>query len=575
MGGDFIALTAQDLVEGLLQVARQQHVTQIVVGKSQRLGLWNLLRGGSVVSRLLRRSGDIDIYAVTPEERDTRGLAKLKVKKQSAVFFPWGEAGWLVATLLLVWIGASFLNPIVGYQSVGIVLLMAVVIAGLFFSRLSVFLLAVLFSFIHNFFFIPPLYTLSIREPQDVLMHFMFFLAAISMGQLTARLKRQNTLIEDREERAMLLFNLARAISEARGIEEVLSAGIEIASQTFQSDIAIIEYPQLCPSRVAASSGYLPDEKEMAVAEWVLRNGVPAGRFTETLSSSASIFFPLVSRKFVVGVMGLRSPQEVSLDYDKKNFAQLIATQIAAGVERERLHESRQKLHALEQTERLYRTLFDSVSHELKTPLTTIQAAAEVVAESIASNPGLATELTKQVTSETGRLQNVVDNMLDMARLESGTLKPNVRTYDLADILGPSLQKIEPIKGKRDVQIEVDPKLPALCCDAPLVVQALSNILHNAIVHTDEGGKIEVSAKASSEKQVEIKIRDNGPGLPSDNPEIVFNRFYREKPEKSGGVGLGLSIAKGFLEVQGGRLMCSNHPRGGALFTIHLPTENC
>jgi two-component system, OmpR family, sensor histidine kinase KdpD len=572
MGGDFIATTAQDLVDGLLQVARQQHVTQIIVGKSQRLGLWNILRGGSVVSRLLRRSGDIDIYVVTPEERDSRELAKLKQTRLPTFLFPWGEAGWLSGTMLVVWMLAGFLSPIVGYQSVGIVFLMAVVIAGLFFSRFSVFLLAVLFSLIHNFFFIPPLYTFSINETQDVLVHLMFFLAAFSIGLLTTRLKRQNRLIEEREQRAVQLFNLAHAISEAKGIEEVLRAGIEIASRTFQAEATIVEYPESDKPIVAAMSGYFPDEKEMAVAEWVLRNSVPAGRFTETISSSASIFFPLVSRKLVVGVMGLRLASDNSLDYDNRNFAQLIATQIAAGVERERLHESRQKITALEQTERLYRTLFDSVSHELKTPLTTIQAAAEVVSESITSNPSLANELVDQITGETGRLQNVVDNMLDMARLESGTLKPNIKTYDLADILGPSLHRIEALKGATQVEVKVGPALPPIRCDAPLVVQALANILHNAIVHTPPGGRIEVSA-ASTAGELEIQIRDEGPGLPKETPEIVFDRFYRQRPEKSGGVGLGLSIAKGFLEVQGGSLKGTNYPRGGALFTVRLPTE--
>jgi two-component system, OmpR family, sensor histidine kinase KdpD len=573
LGGEFATIRESDLVSGLLKIARQQHVTQIVMGKSQRLGLGNLLRGGSLVSRMLRRSGDIDIYAVTPDEGDPRDLAKLKGGIQFSVLFPWGETGWLTGTFFSVWMLAGILSPVVGYQSVGIVFLMAVLVAGLVFSRISVLVLAVSLSLVHNFFFIPPLHTFSIREPQDVLMHLMYFLAAFSIGHLTTRLRRQNKIIEEREERAVQLFNLAHSLSEAKGASETMRVGIGAVNRIFYGDAVIIEYEKSGKPTVAPQSQYFPDAKELAVAEWVWQNSSPAGRFTDTLPSSASIFFPLLSRKEVVGVLGLKVLPEVFLDYDQRNFAQVIAEQIAGGLERERLHESTQKLFLLEQTEKLYRSLFDSVSHELKTPLTTIQGAAEVITDSLGSRPELISELAQQVTSETDRLLSVVDNMLDMTRLDSGTLTPKIFTYDLADILGPALQNIETVRESRIITVNVAPGLQSIRCDAPLVVQALQNILHNAVVHTPTDGQIQVLVRDVEGQQVEIQVRDNGAGLPKDNPSIVFDRFYRGRPERSGGVGLGLSIAKGFVEVQGGTLSAANHPDGGALFSMRLPSE--
>lgn len=568
LGGDFASIQDQSLVNGLLRLARQNHVTQLVVGKSQRGRLRNMLSGGSVVNRLLRRSGDIDVYVVSPERRDGPRLERLRAKRRELVF-PWGEAGWAVAAVMAVWLLAGLVLPYVGYQSVAIVFLMAVLGAGVVFSRITVFAIALSLSFIHNFFFIPPLYTLAIREPQDVLMHLMFFVAATAVGHLTTRLRRQNRIIVEREDRAVQLFNLAHAIAEALGVDDVVRVGVEALSRNFGAEVAVVLYSGSGTASIAKGSSYTPPDKELAVADWARQNGAPAGKFTETLPSAEALYLPLRSRKVVMGVVALRPSGETHWEFERRNFAQALAGQLAAGLERERLHQARQQLEVLEQADRLYRTLFDSVSHELKTPLTTIKGAASMMAQTSGS-PAQVPELSEQIEGEADRLIHVVDNMLDMTRLESGAVRPRLELYDLADVLGPALQRIESIRGSRDIRLDVPVNVPTLRCDAPLAVQALSNVLHNAIVHTSPRGRVEVSV-APSGAFVEVRVRDRGPGLPTDDPAVVFERFYRERPNQSGGVGLGLSIAKGFLEAQGGSISASNHPSGGAEFLLRIP----
>ena len=215
-----------------------------------------------------------------------------------------------------------------------------------------------------------------------------------------------------------------------------------------------------------------------------------------------------------------------------------------------------------EQVEVLYRSLFDSVSHELKTPLTAIRGAVSVL-ESRATEPKA---IVEQIGEESERLIQVVDHMLNMTRLESGTLKLRMLPCDIADIFGPALSQIESHLKGRVIQVEVKKDTPPLLCDAPLVVQALVNVIHNALKHTPPG-PIEISAQADKVGFVEIQVRDHGPGLPLEHPEIVFQKFYRKGV---GGAGLGLSIAKGFIECQGGTISAMNHMDGGAVFKIRL-----
>ncbi len=568
LGGEVISIQDQNLVDGILRVARQQNVTQIVVGKTQRGFFSNLFSGGSIVSRLLAKSGSIDVYAVSAGHVPAVDYRKLRRARREDLF-PWGEIGWAFVTVVAVTFLGQGLAPYIGYESVGTLFLIAVTLSGLFLSRTTVVGLAVSFSLLHNFFFIPPLHTFAIDKPHDVLMFAMYFVAASVVGSLTTRLKRQNRLIQGREDKAVQLFNLAQAVAAARSLDKVVAVGADAIRTIFKAKTAVIFFSENGEPEVHRASTYNPDAKELAVAEWVRSNSAVAGRFTDTLPAAAGIYFPLATKGRTIGALGIKRLPHDRLDFERKNFAYALVGQIASGIEREQLHEAGKRLEVLEQAEKLHRSLFDSVSHELKTPLTTIQGAASILlGKATADAEGkVVRSLLGQMEHESQRLLEVVDNMLDMTRVESGAIKPNLQLVDVADVLGPALRKVE---GAARFETRVETALPPLRCDPILTVQALVNILKNAVAYGGSG--IEVAVGRGPGQTIEFRVRDHGPGL--KNPEMVFDRFYRGTPERSGGLGLGLSIARGFIEVQGGLLIAENAADGGAQFSLRLTAES-
>lgn len=559
LGGEFIGIEDQSLVEGLLRVGRQHNVTQLIVGKSQRSGWRNLLRGGSIVYRLLRNSGDIDVYAVSTRDKASAGYHKIK-KTPWSDLYPWHELVWALLATFFASLVALTLNPLIGYESVGILFLVFVTLSGLVMSRPSVFFVAVALSLVHNFFFIPPLFTFTIDKPQDALMFVMYFLAASTVGHLTTRLKKQNRIIRNREDRTVQLYQLAQSIAQAKDLDSIILLAVETFNQIFGAELTFVFFSSDGAPMVHRHSAFAPDDRDAAVAQWVRTNASIAGRFTETLPSASATYFPIQTKETTLGAVGIAFPPGFNFTFEVRNFIYSLIGQINIGIEREHLHESAKRLEILEQGDKLYRSLFDSVSHELKTPLTTIRGAVCALPPS---------ELTAQIESESNRLVDVVENMLDMTRIESGSLKPKIQVVDVADVLGPALNRLGDLSSR--IRTSVDSRVSPIHCDPSLTVQALVNILRNAVTYSGENAQVDVQVQRGSGGAVEFRIKDNGPGLPFEETDKVFNRFYREKPNLSGGLGLGLSIAKGFVECQGGSISADNHAGGGAEFVVRLP----
>jgi len=572
LGGEFVTTRDVDPVSGILRAARQNNVTQIVVGKSQRGCLTNLMRHGSVVSRIIKRSGDIDVYVVAGDKSGARPGPRFHRPRVQPL--PWEELGWLIAIILSVWLVAAGLESLIGYLAVGIIFLAAVSIAGLFLSRSSVLLLALVFGLIHNFFFIPPVNTFAISKPEDILTVAMYFLAAASLGHLTHRLKRKERVLQESEARAISLFNLSKGLAGAQSIDQIAAIGLGHLSQAFATDTALLLPGEGSDEtlRVHPESSYVLDGREMGVAEWVKVHGKAAGRFTETLPAAKGLYLPLVSRDAVIAVVGIRVDGRSVFDSSELSLAETSVRQISAVLERERFHEQGRRFQVMEETQRLYKTLLDSVSHELKTPLATIQGSASALVDpATAARRDVVVALAGEIVTGTERLQRLVDQLLDMTRIESGMLKPKRDLCDVEDLIGSALRRVDPFRGDHPVHVTVAKGLPPVACDQVLLIQALINILHNAFVYAPGTSPVEISASTIPGSQIRVSIRDHGPGLPKDRPEQVLEKFFRGSPETTGGVGLGLSIALGFIELQGGRLTAANDPGGGAVFSILMP----
>ncbi len=572
IGGEVISTRDDDPVKGLLRIAQQNNVTQIIVGKSKRGLLKTLLSGGSLVNRLLRQSGNIDVYAVSTSR--ARGRQHLKsTLTLNRPFFPPEDAVWLIAIILGTWALSAGLKELIGYRAVGIVFLIAVSVSGLFLSRVAVILLAFVFATIHNFFFIQPLYTFSIAEPEDFMLVLMFFVAAAVVGHLTTRLAKKERILRSREDRTVLLYNLAKEIAAAQSVREI----VERAQDTLESALGFgvtisLRNSDSKGSLTTFGTGLNESKKEKAVAMWVIENGKMAGRGTETLSAAVATYIPIMGRSESLGVVGVTLDVKTpALSVDQVALVDAFINQIASGIERESYHDQVKKLLVVEQTQKLYKSLLDCVSHELKTPLAAIKGSASALVDPVTnSNKDAVEDLGGQILDASDRLQRLVENLLDMTRIESGMMQPKRETTDIGDILTTALRDLEKAKGDRKLTLTLPKDESTVVCDPVITNQAIANIIHNAFVYTPDRSAIEILATVGSDT-VSVFIRDHGPGLPKDAPEKVLDKFYRGDPNKAGGVGLGLSIAKGFIEAQGGSLHASNHLEGGAVFTIRLP----
>lgn len=570
LGGEVIATSSEDVIGALLRVARQRNVTQIVVGKPVRTRLRETLTGGSLVNRLIRSSGNIDVYVVTGDETEaTERRAPSRPVLHSNI------RQYLMATLIVAVVtGLNFLTAHwVNYRAVALVYLFAVLLIGLFVGRGPVLLAAALSAMLWNFLFIPPQLTLTISGLDDVLMFGMYFFAALATGQLTARLRGQERAVLRREERATALYLLTREVASAVTMDDVLKTAVDQIGRVFDAQVAIVlanPIGQLALEPHLSSTLILSD-KERSVALWSFTNRKPAGRFTDTLPMAEARYLPLLAPGGIVGVMGVRTRQTAPLSIEQAELMETFASQVALSIEREMLDEAAERSKVLAESERLYKTLLNSISHELRTPIAAITGAASSLLEpQTGERAETRTILIGEIQTAADRLNRLVENLLDMTRLESGLLKIKQDWCDVGDLINVTVERLKPQLARHEVIVDIAPNLPLVKMDFVLMEQALINLLHNAVTYTPPQTRVRVIAKTDG-AQLVIVVADRGPGLSAEALDRVFDKFYRGPRARAGGVGLGLSITRGLIEAHGGTITAENRLNGGARFTIRLP----
>lgn len=578
LGAEVIATTDQDVVGALLRIAQQHNVTQIVAGKPGGLRFWDRFRGGSLLGRLIRESGSVDILCVRAWSGNG-GEVESNSMPMSVSVGPGSHYAW-AAGVVAATTGLNFiLRHWTGYYAVSLVYLMAVVGLALFLGRGPVLLAATLSALLWNFLFLPPTYTFYITSVQDALMFGVFFVVALAMGQLTARLRAQQSAERERERQATALYLLTRELAEVNDLPQLLGVVVRQVGSVFQSEVVVL-LPDLDGSRemrngdsaglVSYPFGTLSiDGKEGSVAAWAFRHAKPAGWTTDTLPASDTLFLPLISPGGCLGVVGLRSLSRREFTLAQRTLLESFIRQIALVLDRQRLRDAEQQARLMAESERLGKTLLNSVSHELRTPLAAITTAAS----GLQGQPGLSepvAHLGREIQEAATRLNRLVRNLLDVARLEAGQLRARLDWCDVGDICRAALASTEAqLRGHR-VELRLPTGLPLVKVDFVLLEQVLVNLLANAASHTPVGTQVELSAAVEG-SQIVLAVADSGPGIPPWEFPQLFDRFYRATGASPGGTGLGLSIVKGFTEACEGRVEVGNRPAGGAVFRILLP----
>jgi two-component system sensor histidine kinase KdpD len=576
LGGEVVTAAGDDVAASLLRLARQRNVTQLIVGKPLHRTWVDILRGGSLVDRLLRESGEIDIYVASGERRPSDSATP-------GLFAPSRRvSGWrrYLAALLLVgavtvldWLllqQANWFN----YQAVGLTELFVVLIVAVYIGRGPALLAALVSAVSWNFLFIEPRFTFEITRFEDIILFLLYFVIALVAGSLAARIRTQERQAQYNADRAMALYALAHETATAVNMDDVLRTAAAQIGSVFAAEVAI-----LLPSgdklerQPHPASTLEMDEREFGVALWSFNNGRPAGRFTDALPSARALYLPLRTPGRTVGVIGIRTRQQEPLAFDEHVLLETFTNQVALVIERELLDESAEQSAMLRESERLYTALLNSISHELRTPLATITAAGDsLLNEQTYAAKETRAELTRSIVAAASRLNRLVENLLDMSRLESGRLQLKREWCDVGEIAGVAAKRLEECLAGRALSITISPDLPLIQADFVLLEQVLVNLLDNACAYTPDGTQILVTA-AQRDESLEIRVADNGPGIPVADVERIFDKFYRAPGVAAGGTGLGLSISRGVVEAHGGTLTAENRPGGGAQFVIRLPLD--
>ena len=564
LGAEIIITHDDNVAAALVRLALQHNATQIVVGKPRARRLTELVRG-TLVDRLLRLGGNIDIYVVPAETE--RGRRRLLAVDRSLRSSPreYAVAAGTVAAITLI----GLLLPADTYLAVGLVYLLAMIMLSLRIGRGPVLATGVLSALTWNFLFIPPRFTFAINKVEDATLFGTYFIVALVTGHLTSRIRAQAHNERMREERATALFELTRALAEADTLDEAVFSALRQADELFEAKTALLFADESGTVTPHFAGSFALDEKERGVAGWVHQNKREAGRFTDTLPGSAAFYVPLLREDKAVGVLGVAVPAPRSLTLAQRDLLEAFARQLALIVEREHLREAGAREKLLAESDKLHRVLLDSVSHELRTPLAVITGTLENLPD---ATPELRAELVGAGRAAARRLNRLVGNLLDQTRLESGTLKPRLDWCDARDLVNAALDGVRDELATHSLEVILPDDMPPVRADFALTEQALANLLLNAARHTPAGTPVFLTAGIErSGTRAFFTVADRGPGFPLAMRERLFKKFERGDAAIAGGLGLGLSIVRGFVVAQGGDIVVGENPGGGAVFTIYLP----
>ena len=565
LGADVIATADEDLVGGLLRTAHEQNVTLIIVGKPVASGFLEWFRAGRFLRRLVQASGNIDVQVVRAEKSEG---VRAKSGWRLAIESGWKQYAVAAGVIAGVGLANVALNYFTGPRVPGLVFLLAVVILGLFLGRGPVFFAGAVSALAWNYFFLPPPYTFIISSAEDAVLFGTYFVVALVLGQLVARIRTQEQAERRREQRAVALYQLTRELAQAGTRDEVVWQLMGEVTRVFHAQAAVV-LPMGDKLAAHPDSSLDLTDKELNVAVWAFHNRQAAGRFTDNLPGSDALHLPLTTERAVLGVLVVKLPDK-TLNLAQRDLLETYARQAALVLDRVALRAAAEQSKLVAESERLSNALLNSISHELRTPLAAITSAAANLVDTRQGSAEIRNAMVGEIQEATARLNRLVGNLLDVTRLESGHVRAKLDWCDVGDLIHTTLRSLDRELEGRKVKLQVQEKLPLARLDFTLTQQALANLLLNIAVHTPPGTSVEIIA-SHRDSILQLSVADNGPGISAEILPKIFEKFFRAPSAPAGGSGLGLPIVKGFIEAQGGQVIAANRPAGGTVFTILVP----
>ncbi|CAB3714923.1 sensor histidine kinase [Trinickia soli] len=595
LGAETVTLQGEEATQTLIAYARMRNVSKLVVGATPAFR-WRRWLQRSTGERLIRAARDIDVTLVssgTVRETAERGEAVARFAgiggaggRSSATSYSY--AFGICAAITIV---ASLFVDHISLTNLVMLYLLGTIFSAAKLGRGP----GVMFSFLgvgaFDFFFVPPRMSFTVSDTQYLLTFAVMLVTSLTISNLTASLRRQARIATLRERRTGAMFEMARALGAALTTASIIEVGTRHVAEVFQARVAILLPDSAEKVRQKVEN---PDEAltldasavDLDIAQWVYDQQKCAGRGTETLPAAAALYLPLKAPMRTRGVIAIVSPRMEELEIpEQRRMIDTFAAQIALALERVHYVEIAQDALVSMESERLRNSLLSAISHDLRTPLTSIVGFASMLAEGpgadVSSGPR-AHELAEAIHDEALRMTGLVTNLLDMARLQEGSMKLNRQWSSIEEVVGSALSACRRVLAGRAIEIRVPHDLPLVQLDAVLVERLFANLLENASKYTPAGSPITLAAMAvetGASRSLRVEVQDNGPGLPVGMESRLFEKFTRgEKESAKPGVGLGLAICRAIVEAHGGDIGAYNRFGAdgavtGATFWFTLPAN--
>ncbi|WP_175849462.1 DUF4118 domain-containing protein [Burkholderia cepacia] len=607
LGAETATLAGADAVAALIGYAKVRNVSKIVAGGSPKVGLVRRF-ARPFGEQLAERAGDIDLMLIRASASDEARAAPLDARARDwrDAFAQFGthrspprHYAYAAAICAAITVVASLVSERLDLTNLVMLYLLGVVFSAVRLGRGPGVLQSFLSVAAFDFFFVPPRMSFSVSDTQYLLTFFGMLLTSLVISHLTSTLTRQASVAQRRERRTGAIYAMARELGAALTTEQIVEIGSRHVGEVFRARVAFllpdsadkvrqkIEEPDAAVTLTGA-------DLDSDVGQWVYDQQKPAGRGTDTLPATVALYLPLKAPMRTRGVLAVasREPRELEVP-EQQRMLDAFAAQIALALERVHYVEIARDALVNMESERLRNSLLSAISHDLRTPLTTIvgfssmlangRAAAQggdaAAAERFAQREG---ELVDAIHDEALRMTGIVTNLLDMARLQAGSLQLKRQWSLLEETVGAALAACKRVLSRHPARVVLPADLPLLQMDAVLMERLFTNLFENAAKYTPPDTPLEIGAERVTDDGlpfVRVHVDDHGPGLPAGMETRIFDKFTRgEKESATPGIGLGLAICRAIVEAHGGKIGALNRtaPDGhvtGARFWFTLPVE--
>lgn len=566
MGASTATLAGQDAAEAIVKYARQHNLAKVVIGRNgQRRWPWQR----TLAERIGALGADLDlVHIALPASPRARNLEPAREREQPV---RWRGYAMSAAICAFTALAATPLLNVFELANIVMLFLLAVVGVALRYGRGPAVLAAFLSVGAFDFFFVPPRFSFAVSDVEYLVTFGVMLIVALVIGQMTAGLTYQARVAQRREDRVRALYEMSRDLSGALMTEQVAEIGARFLAAEFNARSALLVADADDKLQAPAAAIDAP-EIDPAIAQWSFDRNEPAGHGTDTLPASPTLYLPLSAPMRLRGVLAVRPRDPTRLAVpEQRRLLDTCASLLAISLERIHYIDVAQGATVQMESERLRNSLLAAISHDLRTPLASLVGLAESLA---LTRPALAdepAEIAGAMREAALRMNALVNNLLDMARLEAGAVQLNRQWQPLEEVVGSALKIMQTALKARTIHVTLPDDLPMVNIDAVLIERVLVNLLENAGKYTPAATPIEIGAAASSDA-VELWIDDHGPGLPKGREEAIFNKFERGRKEStSSGVGLGLAICRAIAQAHGGTIHGATRPGGGARFTLRVP----